>query len=62
LAHDYFERIDAPFKRFRWFENSAHSPPFEEPEAFNKFMIDEVLPVVRARLATMPIDMPPASG
>lgn len=54
LAHGYFKRIDAPFKRFRWFENSAHSPLFEEPAAFNAFMVNEVLPVVRARSQSEP--------
>lgn len=45
LQRTYFDRIVAPHKRFRWFEKSAHSPPFEEPAAFNAFVIDEVLPV-----------------
>ncbi len=47
LAHEYFEKIEAPLKQFKWFEQSAHSPPFEEPEAFNDFMIREVLPLAR---------------
>ncbi len=50
LAHDYFNVIEAPMKRFRWFENSAHSPMFEEPAAFNAFMIREVLPVALSPL------------
>ena len=50
LAHDYFNRIEAPYKQFKWFENSAHSPMFEEPAAFNAFMIDDVLPRVRLSL------------
>jgi proline iminopeptidase len=54
LAHSYFERIEAPYKRFVWFERSAHSPPFEQPAAFNAMMIESVLPVVRASLATPP--------
>ncbi len=45
LAHEYFDKIEAPSKQFKWFEKSAHSPPFEEPQAFNDFMIKEVLPV-----------------
>lgn len=49
LAHDYFEAIEAPMKRFKWFENSAHSPMFEEPAAFNDFMRREVLPVARSQ-------------
>jgi proline iminopeptidase len=50
LAHDYFEAIDAPIKQFKWFEQSAHSPMFEEPQAFNAFMIEQVLPMVQIRL------------
>lgn len=46
LAHAYFTAIKAPEKRFKWFEQPAHSPLFEEPQAFNAFMIDDVLPVV----------------
>jgi proline iminopeptidase len=49
LQHAYFERIAAPAKTFEWFENSAHSPPFEEPEAFNAFVLSDVLPVAKAR-------------
>ncbi len=45
LAHEYFDKINAPIKQFKWFEQSAHSPPFEEPQAFNEFMIRDVLPV-----------------
>jgi pimeloyl-ACP methyl ester carboxylesterase len=47
LAASYFEAIEAPHKRLIWFEQSAHHPPFEEIEKFNKVMIEEVLPVVR---------------
>jgi proline iminopeptidase len=46
LAHEYFDKIEAPVKQFKWFEHSAHSPPFEEPQAFNDFMINNVLTVV----------------
>jgi proline iminopeptidase len=47
LQKAYFDRIDAPTKEFRWFENSAHSPLFEESDAFNKFIVEKVLPVTR---------------
>lgn len=50
LAERYFNRIDARCKRLVWFEESAHNPPFEEPEKFIQVMIDEILP-----LATEPI-------
>jgi hypothetical protein len=29
LAQTYLSEIEAPKKLFVWFENSAHSPPFE---------------------------------
>jgi proline iminopeptidase len=45
LAHEYFDKIEAPAKQFRWFEKSAHCPPFEEPAAFNAFIINQVLPL-----------------
>jgi pimeloyl-ACP methyl ester carboxylesterase len=44
-AVDYFEKLRAPFKRLVWFERSAHNPPFEEPELFNRVLVDEVLPL-----------------
>jgi proline iminopeptidase len=63
LAHDYFNRIHAPSKQFKWFDHSAHSPMLEEPAAFNTFMINTVLPVVRTRLsATPPVDSAPRCG
>jgi proline iminopeptidase len=52
LQEAWFDRIEAPVKTHRWFEHSAHSPPFEEPDKFNRFMIDEVLPLAqKQRLA-----------
>lgn len=44
LAFRYLGRISAPKTAFFWFENSAHSPPFEEPERFNAIMLGVVLP------------------
>lgn len=49
LQHEYYERIVAPAKRFVWFEASAHSPPFEQPAAFNAVLIRYVLPVALRR-------------
>lgn len=51
LAHEYFDKIEAPAKQFKWFEKSAHSPPFEEPQAFNDFLINDVLPVASRPIA-----------
>lgn len=35
LAQKYFDKINAPSKKFITFDKSAHSPNFEEPEKFN---------------------------
>ncbi len=49
LQRAWFERIQAPAKVHRWFEESAHSPLFEESDKFNQFMIEAVLPVAELR-------------
>jgi pimeloyl-ACP methyl ester carboxylesterase len=46
LAERYFDTVAAPCKRLIWFEQSAHNPPFEEPEQLVRVMTDEVLPPV----------------
>ena len=46
VAARYFERIDAPAKRLIWFEQSAHNPPFEEPERFNRAVVEALSQVV----------------
>ncbi len=43
LAHDYFKKINAPVKKFYLFENSAHSPLFEEPEKMRAILEHEML-------------------
>ena len=50
-AAEYFDRIEAPCKRLVWFEASAHNPPFEEPDRFNRVLIEQVLPLVRGEAA-----------
>lgn len=42
LAKKYFDRIDAPTKGFYTFEQSAHTPLFEEPDKINKILINDV--------------------
>jgi pimeloyl-ACP methyl ester carboxylesterase len=49
LAYRYLGRVFAPSKQFVWFENSAHGPPFEEPERFNAWVISAILPIAQAR-------------
>ena len=43
LAKDYFEKLEAPVKGFYTFENSAHSPLFEEPVRMQKILSEDVL-------------------
>jgi pimeloyl-ACP methyl ester carboxylesterase len=43
LAKDYLEKLQAPLKGFYTFEQSAHSPLFEEPESFIAIMVNDVL-------------------
>ena len=49
LSKAYFDRIDAPQKRFVWFEQSGHNPHLEEAARFNTWMISVVRPVVVSR-------------
>lgn len=43
LAKEYFEKIQAPVKGFYTFEQSAHSPIFEEPEKVLEIVRKDVL-------------------
>jgi len=43
LAKKYFEAIQAPVKGFYTFENSAHSPIFEEPERVKEIIEKDIL-------------------
>ena len=43
LARDYFQRLDAPLKGFYTFENSAHSPLFEEPDRAIGILLQDVM-------------------
>jgi len=40
LSARYFEIISAPSKELVWFEESAHSPCWEEPERFHEIVTD----------------------
>ncbi|MGC9343811.1 MAG: alpha/beta fold hydrolase [Bacteroidales bacterium] len=40
VAKEYFDVLEAPVKEFYTFENSAHSPNFEEKEKFEKVIGD----------------------
>lgn len=43
MAKSYFETLDAPMKGFYTFEQSAHSPVFEEPEEMQRILLQDVL-------------------
>jgi pimeloyl-ACP methyl ester carboxylesterase len=45
VAAAYFGVIEAPHKELVWFENSGHMAPFEEPELFNRVMVETVRPL-----------------
>ena len=42
-AKSYFEKLKAPVKGFYTFEQSAHSPLFEEPEKMGRILQEDVL-------------------
>ncbi len=48
LAEAFLDRVEAPKKGFVWFDRSAHSPPFEEPSAFNAWITDNIRPLATA--------------
>ena len=43
VAKSYFEQLKAPLKGFYTFEQSAHSPIFEEPEKVQRILQEDVL-------------------
>ncbi|BCT93167.1 alpha/beta hydrolase [Lysobacter caseinilyticus] len=42
VARTYFDAMDAPCKRWVAFPGSAHNPPYEEPESFARFMLEQL--------------------
>lgn len=56
VAEKFFHTIKAPKKELVWFEESAHSACFEEPEKFNNLMVDMVL------ASTAPSDLYETTG
>jgi len=39
LVEEYYNKLQAPYKEFIWFEDSAHFPQFEEVDKFTKLMV-----------------------
>ncbi|MYG18473.1 MAG: alpha/beta hydrolase [Gemmatimonadales bacterium] len=48
-ARDYFDRMEAPHKRFVTFERSSHMLMFEEPGRLLLALVEEVLPLAGGR-------------
>jgi hypothetical protein len=46
LAARYFDALRAPRKQLLWFEHSSHMPNTEERDAFNRVMVETVLPAL----------------
>ncbi|MCL6613303.1 MAG: alpha/beta hydrolase [Firmicutes bacterium] len=46
LALAYFNQLEAPKKEFIWFDNSAHSPMYEEADRFNDILIEKIRPEI----------------
>ncbi len=46
LAEDYFNAIEAPFKKLIWFEKAGHVPMLAQPEKFARELIEQLLPVM----------------
>jgi pimeloyl-ACP methyl ester carboxylesterase len=47
IAQRYFDVIKAPSKELIWFEQSAHMVNSEERDAFNRILVDRILPSIR---------------
>ena len=43
LSLKYLDSLEAPLKKWKWFENSSHFPQLEEPKEFCNFLITTVL-------------------
>jgi len=48
LAWEWFQRIEAPAKRFVWFEDSGHMPMTEEPGKFVVSLVRFVRPIAQS--------------
>lgn len=43
LTEEYFASLDAPHKELIWFEDSAHTPLWDEPQHFVEVMVNTVM-------------------
>lgn len=58
IAFDWFNNLDAPFKRAIWFEHSAHMMHFEQPGRFVVSLVQEVRSIAEAAGDAAPEDAP----
>ncbi len=56
LSEAYFEAIKAPMKAFHMFENSAHSPLFEEPAKAVRILVEDVMGEWQTNEASSPAE------
>ncbi|MCP5071030.1 MAG: alpha/beta hydrolase [bacterium] len=47
LVEEWTETLEAPYVEIVWFEDSGHVIPLENPEAFQRVLIEKVLPRTR---------------
>ena len=46
LVEKFYNNLKAPKKELIWFEESAHSPNYEEPEKYKDLLINKILPEI----------------
>ncbi len=47
LVESYFTNLKAPAKELIWFEKSGHHPMYEEPNKFDTYLIENILPLCK---------------
>jgi len=44
IAYHYYEKLEAPIKKFYWFENEGHNNCYEDNKKFMDIFSKEILP------------------
>ncbi len=47
LVEEYYNTLKAPYKELVWFEKSGHHPMYEEPDQYEKALIEKILPLCK---------------
>jgi len=47
ILNEYYSLLEAPEKEIFYFENSAHHPMYEEPDKYEKILIENILPLCK---------------